>query len=71
MHATLEPWRVNARGQGGHSEGLQQAATPILDRLLQHATTLNIKGESFRLKEKRKAGLLTEPVNPPKPEGDK
>ena len=38
-------------------------ATAILDRLLHHSTTINIKGESFRLKEKRKAGLLgkTEP----------
>ncbi len=36
-------------------------ATAILDRLLHHATTLNIKGESFRLKEKRKAGLLGRP----------
>lgn len=33
-------------------------ATAILDRLLHHATTLNIKGESYRLKEKRRAGLL-------------
>jgi DNA replication protein DnaC len=33
-------------------------ATAILDRLLHHATTLNIKGESYRLKEKKKAGLL-------------
>ena len=33
-------------------------ATAILDRLLHHASTLNIKGESHRLKEKRKAGLL-------------
>jgi len=33
-------------------------ATAILDRLLHHASTLNIKGESYRLKEKRKAGLL-------------
>jgi len=33
-------------------------ATAILDRLLHHSTTLNIKGESYRLKEKRKAGLL-------------
>lgn len=33
-------------------------ATAILDRLLHHATTLNIKGESYRLKEKRKAGLF-------------
>lgn len=33
-------------------------ATAILDRLLHHASTINIKGESYRLKEKRKAGLL-------------
>lgn len=33
-------------------------ATAILDRLLHHATTLNVKGDSYRLKEKRKAGLL-------------
>ena len=37
-------------------------ATAILDRLLHHATTLNIKGESYRLKEKRKAGLLGQPA---------
>lgn len=33
-------------------------ATAILDRLLHHATTLNVKGESYRLKEKRRAGLV-------------
>jgi len=33
-------------------------ATAILDRLLHYSTTLNIKGDSYRLKEKRKAGLL-------------
>jgi DNA replication protein DnaC len=37
-------------------------ATAILDRLLHHSTTLNIKGESYRLKEKRKAGLLGRPA---------
>jgi len=36
-------------------------ATAILDRLLHHATTLNVKGESCRLKEKRRAGLLGRP----------
>ena len=36
-------------------------ATAILDRLLHHSTTLNIKGESYRLKEKRRAGLLSRP----------
>jgi len=49
----------------------QVVATAILDRLLHHATTLNIKGESFRLKEKRKAGLLLKAANLPQPEGDK
>jgi DNA replication protein DnaC len=33
-------------------------ATAVLDRLLHYATTLNIKGESYRLKEKRRAGVL-------------
>ncbi len=36
----------------------QVLATAILDRLLHHCTTLNIKGESYRLKEKRKAGIV-------------
>ena len=34
-------------------------ATTILDRLLHHSTTINIKGESYRLKTKRKAGMLS------------
>ena len=42
----------------GEIFGDQVLATAILDRLLHHSTTLNIKGESYRLKEKRKAGLL-------------
>lgn len=42
----------------GEIFGDQVLATAILDRLLHHATTLNIKGESYRLKGKRKAGLL-------------
>jgi DNA replication protein DnaC len=46
----------------------QVLATAILDRLLHHATTLNIKGESYRLKEKRKAGLLGSTPPPDKEE---
>lgn len=42
----------------GEVFGEQVIATAILDRLLHHATTVNIKGESYRLKEKRQAGLL-------------
>ena len=37
-------------------------ATAILDRLLHHSTTINIKGESYRLKSKRKAGMLSAPA---------
>jgi DNA replication protein DnaC len=33
----------------------------ILDRLLHHSHTINIKGESYRLKDKRKAGVWTRP----------
>ncbi|MDM5291792.1 IS21-like element helper ATPase IstB [Peribacillus simplex] len=33
-------------------------ATAILDRLLHHSVTFNIKGESYRLKEKKKAGII-------------
>lgn len=34
-------------------------ATAILDRLLHHSHVLNIRGESYRLREKKRAGLLT------------
>jgi len=42
----------------GEIFGDQVLATAILDRLLHHSTVINIKGESYRLKEKKKAGLL-------------
>lgn len=34
-------------------------ATALLDRLLHHATTLNIRGESYRLRHRRQSGLST------------
>jgi len=33
-------------------------ATAVLDRLLHHSHVLNIRGESYRLREKRQAGLV-------------
>jgi DNA replication protein DnaC len=42
----------------------QVLATAILDRLLHHSTTINIKGESYRLREKRKAGMLSPETEP-------
>jgi DNA replication protein DnaC len=38
--------------------GEQTIAAAILDRLLHHSTTLNIRGESYRLKERKRAGLF-------------
>ena len=35
-------------------------ASAILDRLLHHSHTINIKGDSYRLKDKRKAGVWTQ-----------
>ena len=43
----------------GQVFGDQIIATAILDRLLHHSTIVNVKGDSYRLKQKRKAGLLT------------
>jgi hypothetical protein len=40
-------------------------ATAILDRLLHHSHVLNIRGESYRLREKKRAGLFTAPLLPP------
>ena len=33
----------------------------MLDRILHHSIIVNINGESFRLKDKRKAGIVPEP----------
>jgi DNA replication protein DnaC len=48
-------------GDWGSIFGDPIIATAILDRLLHHSTTINIRGESYRLKERRKAGLLPRP----------
>jgi DNA replication protein DnaC len=36
-------------------------ATAILDRLLHHAHVVNIRGDSYRLKDKRRAGYMSSP----------
>lgn len=48
-------------GDWGSIFGDPIIATAILDRLLHHSTTLNIRGESYRLKDRRRAGLLSRP----------
>lgn len=44
----------------------QILATAILDRLLHHSTTLNIRGHSYRLREKRQAGVFHDLTDPDK-----
>jgi DNA replication protein DnaC len=49
-------------------------ATAMLDRLLHYSTTINIRGESYRLREKRKAGVfhdLTAKALAPRPSARK
>jgi DNA replication protein DnaC len=45
-------------GAWGEVFGDPVIASAILDRLLHHSITVNIRGDSYRLKEEMKAGLL-------------
>jgi DNA replication protein DnaC len=45
-------------GAWGDVFGDRVIATAILDRILHHAITINIRGNSYRLKDKLKAGLV-------------
>ena len=54
-------------GAWGEVFGDAVIASAILDRLLHHSITINIKGESFRLKEKLRAGLLKPKLDSPLP----
>lgn len=51
-------------GPWGEVFGHPMIATAILDRWLHHRVVLNIKGESSRLREQQKAGLLRKPEPP-------
>jgi DNA replication protein DnaC len=47
-----------AVGEWGTVFGDPVVATAILDRLLHHSQVVTIRGDSYRLREKRRAGLL-------------
>ena len=47
-----------AVGEWGEVLGDSVVATAILDRILHHSHVVTIRGESYRLKEKRRSGLL-------------
>jgi DNA replication protein DnaC len=46
-------------GEWGEIFGDHVIASAVLDRILHHCTTINIKGDSYRLKERRKQGLFS------------
>ena len=52
-------------GEWGEIFGDTVVATAILDRLLHHSHIINIRGESWRLREKKRAGLFGTPYARP------
>lgn len=46
-------------GQWGTTNGDDTLTAALLDRLLHHAHIVQIKGESYRLKDKKKAGFVS------------
>jgi DNA replication protein DnaC len=49
-------------GLDGALAGDSLLTAAMLDRVLQHSTIVSINGESYRLKDKRKGGILPKPV---------
>jgi len=50
-------------GEWGELMGDPVLATAVLDRLLHHAHIINIRGNSYRLKDRLKTGLYASPRN--------
>jgi len=53
-----------AVGEWGTVFGDAVVATAILDRLLHHSHVITIRRDSYRLREKRRSGLLQKPAAP-------
>jgi DNA replication protein DnaC len=49
-------------GEWGSVFGDPVVATAILDRLLHHSQVITIRGDSYRLREKRRSGLIKTPA---------
>jgi DNA replication protein DnaC len=52
-------------GEWGTVFGDTVVAAAILDRLLHHSTVVSIRGESYRLREKRRSGLVKSTTDTP------
>ena len=57
-----------AIGEWGTVFGDAVVATAILDRLLHHSHVITIRGDSYRLREKRRSGLLKATGDRPEPQ---
>ena len=51
-------------GEWGDVFGDAVLATAILDRLLHHSQVITVRGESYRLREKRRSGLFRVDLSP-------
>ena len=49
-------------GEWGSVFGDDAAAAAVIDRLLHYSSTVNIRGDSYRLKDKKRAGIFTVPA---------
>jgi DNA replication protein DnaC len=54
-------------GEWGEVFGDPVVATAILDRLLHHSHVVTIRGDSYRLRKKRRAGLIKPSAFNPEP----
>jgi hypothetical protein len=71
VHDWRTPNEPSLRGDRHHDRfGDAVIATAILDRLLHHSHVLNIRGESYRLREKKQAGLFSVSSAPLLPSSD-
>jgi DNA replication protein DnaC len=51
-------------GEWGQVFGDALAATAILDRLLHHSQVITVRGDSYRMRDKRRSGLLQKAAAP-------
>ncbi len=58
----LHTWVDGTLGYGLRASGDSVLTVAMLDRILHHSIIVSINGESFRLKDERKAGLLAAPT---------
>ena len=61
LQCSLEACRQGVRSHRARRQTLgdDTIASAVLDRVLHHSVVVNIRGESYRLREKKKSGLFS------------